>query len=226
MSTHAAAFDRNDAIRQGWKQALAHARTVMGVVAIGWLVGFVEQMVRGAPGAYSVGSRLALLLLQGIQIAVTLGAISLFLRIHDGQSPRIRDMLDALPLYFPFLLAQIVYGLIVAGGLLLLLVPGVIWAIRFGFFGFFMVDRRLDPIAALRASWRLTQGHARELFWFALVVLGINLVGAIALGVGLLITIPTTAIAAARVYRALVAAQDQDATATAHALVSLPHATS
>jgi uncharacterized membrane protein len=208
MSTHTAAFDRDEAIRFGWNRALAHLRTVAGVVAIGWCVSALEQMVRSAAGAHAVGSSLAFLLLQAVQIAVTLGALSLFLRIHDGQSPRIRDMLDALPRFFPFLLAQIVYGLIVAGGMVLLIVPGVIWAIRFGFFSFFIIDRKLDPIEALRASWRLTRGHTLELFWLGLLFVGINLLGALALGIGLLVTIPTTAIAAAHVYRRLLDATD------------------
>jgi hypothetical protein len=212
MSTHAAAFDRDEAIRYGWKQALAHLRTVASVVAIGWFVGLLEQMLRRAPGALSLGSSLAFLGLQAVQIAVTLGAISVFLRIHDGQSPRVRDMLDALPQFFPFLLAQIIYGLIAAGGIVLLIVPGIIWAIRFGLFSFFIVDKKLDPIEALRASWRLTRGHTLELFWFGLLILAINLLGAIALGLGLLITIPTTAIAGAHVYRRLLAVQGHDAT--------------
>jgi uncharacterized membrane protein len=213
MSTHTASFDRDEAIRHGWHQALAHFRTVAGVVAIGWCVGAVGNMLRSS-GAPSAASSLAFLLIQAAQIAVTLGAISLFLRIHDGQSPRIREMLDALPRFFPFLLAQIVYGLIVAAGMLLLIVPGIIWAIRFGFFSFFIVDRKLDPIEALRASWRLTRGHTLELFWFGLLIVGINILGAIALGIGLLITIPTTAIAAAHVYRRLLAVESATATTT------------
>jgi uncharacterized membrane protein len=69
-----------------------------------------------------------------------------------------------------------------------------------------VVDKKLDPIGALRASGRLTESHTRDLFWFGLWLLAVNLLGALAFGLGLLITIPTTAFAAVHAYRRLLAA--------------------
>lgn len=93
--------------------------------------------------------------------------------------------------------------MIVAGGFLLLVVPGVIWGLKYGYAGFLVVDRKLDPIEAIRESGRLTQGEKGQLFKLGLLLFCVNLLGAIALMVGLLVTIPTTVIAAAYALRHL-----------------------
>jgi hypothetical protein len=66
---------------------------------------------------------------------------------------------------------NILYGLIVAFGLVLLIVPGVGRPLKFGFAPFLAVDDGLDPLAALRESARLTRAVERKLLRFALLVL-------------------------------------------------------
>lgn len=57
--------------------------------------------------------------------------------------------------------------------------------------------------SSLREAAADTQGVKWRLLGFGLLCLGVNLVGAIAIGVGLLVTIPTTLVAAAYVFRRL-----------------------
>src|SRR6185436_5778799 len=79
---------------------------------------------------------------------------------------------------------------------------------------FVIIDQRCDPIAALRESRRLTAGRKSQVLKLGLLLLATNILGAIAFGVGLLITIPTTTIAAAHVYRWLQAHVSHDAGAS------------
>jgi uncharacterized membrane protein len=215
MRTQTLPFDRKDALTRGWNLALAHLGLVATVVAIGWLVSAVEASLRRPGAASGASAALLLLALQAVHLVVTMGGLAIFLRLYDGQPTRLGDLFEPLPLFFRFLFAQLLYGLIVAAGLLLLVVPGVIWAIRYGFVPFLVIDKQLDPFAALRASKRLTSGHTRALFGFGLLLFGVNLLGALALGVGLLVTIPATAMAAAHAYRSLVAAAEHDTPAPA-----------
>lgn len=69
--------------------------------------------------------------------------------------------------------------------------------------GFLVVDRGLDPLEALHRSSVLTEGTRFRLFLFLLLCFGLNVLGALAFGVGLLFTIPATALAFAYVYRRL-----------------------
>jgi hypothetical protein len=213
MGTNRLPFDRNDAVRRGWNLALQNLGLVASIVAINASLSILHNSTRG-PGPQSIGPTLIGILLQASQLAVTIGGLSIFLRLYDRQPAKLRDIFDALPLFFHYLLALILYSLLVAAGFVLLIVPGVIWAIRYGFFPFFVVDKKLDPIAALRASRRLAEGHTPDLFWFGLLLFAIDLLGALALGIGLLITIPTTAFAAIHAYRCLLAATEHHEPAT------------
>jgi len=87
----------------------------------------------------------------------------------------------------------------------LLIVPGIIWGIKFWFFDYFVIDKGLGSIEALKKSSAITEGHKWNLFIFFLVITGINLLGAIFLLVGLFATMPITMIVAAFVYRRLLA---------------------
>ena len=105
--------------------------------------------------------------------------------------------------YFPFLATELPFALIVAGGLVLLIVPGVVWAVTYGFAPLLCAAEGLAPVEALRESRRLTRGHRGSLLVFALFCVGANLLGALALGVGLFVTVPTTLIATVHVLRRL-----------------------
>lgn len=80
---------------------------------------------------------------------------------------------------------------------------GIFFGVRLALFAYFIVDAGSGPIDALKRSWKATRGVFWKLFLFGIVVGAINLVGIIFLLVGLLVTLPTTMIAASFVYRRL-----------------------
>jgi uncharacterized membrane protein len=88
-------------------------------------------------------------------------------------------------------------------GLVLFIVPGLIWGVQFGFYPFILVKERLGPIKALRKSSAITEGVKGKLIFFALTLFGINLLGLIALGIGIIVTIPLSVIAVAHMFSQL-----------------------
>jgi uncharacterized membrane protein len=94
-------------------------------------------------------------------------------------------------------------GLAVGIGLVLLIVPGVIFGLMFMFSTFLVIDRELAPIEALKESNRITYGHKWRLLGFTLVLLLINVLGALALLVGLLVTVPVSSLTFTHAYRVL-----------------------
>lgn len=195
-------FSTLEALRFGWEKTKAHLKPLLVLGAIAAFLALLNQALTSPTGEPGLRPLLAIVV-QLLQVAVTLVYFRSALKVHDGLPADLAHAPDLLADYFAFLLTSILYALIVAVGLVLLIVPGVIWALKFGFGGFLVVDKKLDPIEALRQSSRLTQGVKWQLLGFALVMFGVNLVGALALGVGLLVTIPTTLIAAAYVLRRL-----------------------
>jgi uncharacterized membrane protein len=89
-------------------------------------------------------------------------------------------------------------------GWLLLILPGFIALLRFAFFPYFIVDKHMGPIDALKKSYEVTQHHLWDIFafWVALkIVVSLGFVS----WMGLLITWPLSALAYAFFYRKLVA---------------------
>ena len=93
--------------------------------------------------------------------------------------------------------------LIMFCGFLLLIIPGIIWAIGFQLAPYFVVDKGMDPLEALKKSWAATRGAKWNLFLFGLLLGLINMLGFLALMVGLLFTLPLSMVAMAYVYRKL-----------------------
>ncbi|TET34225.1 MAG: hypothetical protein E3J72_14790 [Planctomycetota bacterium] len=132
-----------------------------------------------------------------------LGKIKISLDFCDGIPAKLSDLFMCAPLLVKFILATIVYMIISMIGFLLLVIPGIYWALRFQFYGYFIVEKDVGPIEALRLSYEITGGQAWSLFVFAIVCFLINLLGFICLVIGLLVSIPITMLAHAYVYREL-----------------------
>ncbi len=90
---------------------------------------------------------------------------------------------------------------------LLFLIP-VVWlmgyfAIKYCFYTYRIADAHDSALHSLGHSAELTKGVKFQLLLFGLTLAGVNVLGALALIVGLLFTIPTTMLAAAYIYRYL-----------------------
>lgn len=82
-----------------------------------------------------------------------------------------------------------------------LTIVGVIyWSIRLQFMAYLVVDQDLPPLEAISKSFAITKGHLGALLLFGLAVFVLNLIGVLALFLGLLISIPVTRLAHMIVY--------------------------
>jgi len=196
-------FSIKESLSFGWGIMKSNFWFFVGLLLIIWgislVYGIIEDQIR-EQRALSLIINLAFFVLNMI---ITMGAIKIALKFHDGQRGKIADLFSCFRLFSKYILASIVYGLIVLGGLILLIVPGIIWAIKFQFFGYLIVDKELGPIEALKQSAKITKDAKWTLFLFGLLLGLINFLGALALLVGLFATVPTTMMARAFVYRKL-----------------------
>jgi uncharacterized membrane protein len=85
----------------------------------------------------------------------------------------------------------------------LLIVPGIIFGLMFMFATFIVIERELGPIDAMNESHRLTRGHKWQLFGFVLLLVLVNLLGLLALLVGIFVSIPVSTLAFVHAYRVL-----------------------
>lgn len=216
----AAPFSIAEALRLGWQKTKANVKPLL---VVGVISAFLALLDRAFTAQGSTGGGVLAAVVEVAQVGVALAWTRIALRLVDGQPLYQRKPGELLADFFTFLLTSLLYGLAVAGGLVLLIVPGVFWGLQFAFAGFAVVDRAADPLDAFKESARLTNGHKWQLLAFALALLGVNLLGALALGVGLLFSIPVSAVAAASVFRKLQAVAPEHVAPQAP-LVSPPHA--
>ena len=191
-----------EAIRFGWNTMKSNLGFFIGILIVSVLIGVVpdviERLVSSIPIRIVVGIPFWVL-----NLVIWMGLIRIALRLHDNKDVGFTDLFSCFPLFFNYLFGSILYGLIIFVGIILLIIPGIIWAIKFQFYSYFIVDEGLGPIEALKRSSLITKGFKWNLFLLGLLLILINVLGALCLLVGLFATIPTAMLAVSFVYRKL-----------------------
>ena len=131
------------------------------------------------------------------------GIQNIALQTVDGRIPTLKGMSE-LPARGPsYLLALLLYIVAVAGGLLLLVVPGLYLAVRYALFGQVLACKQASALQALREAGSISQGQRWPLFGLLLAAAALNIVGAAMLGLGLAISFPVALLAISSFFRAL-----------------------
>lgn len=92
---------------------------------------------------------------------------------------------------------------IVGFGIMLFVVPGIIFWCKLAFTPYLVVDRKMRAVDAIKESWRMTTGHAWKVFSVGLLAVPIFLAGLICFGVGIVISIMWVHLAFASLYLAV-----------------------
>jgi len=197
-----AQFSKKEAIKFGFGIAKSHILFFIGLLIIvtfvSVLASYLRVGVQKAVFAYLVFTIIQYV----VNTIVAMGLIRISLEFVDKAKPKIRDVFYYKPIV-KYILVSLANGIIVLVGLILLIIPGIILAIRLQYATYLIVDKNLDPIEALKTSWKITRGHTWNLFFFGLLIGLVNILGALCLLVGLFVTVPLGMIAMASVYRKL-----------------------
>lgn len=193
-------------LRFSWEALLANKKyfgVIMLLIVFANVVGelipaFLSKILHPAVG---IMAGLTFFALQNILI---MGLTKMAIKVSVQVPPSYDDIYDAWPLLLTYLIATFVLGIITVAGLLLFVVPGIYLIVRCGFCFYFVIDQNMGPLESIKASFRHTEGMALYVFLFYLLLLLINIGGALLCGVGLLITIPLSSIATACLFRNLV----------------------
>jgi len=198
-------FSKKAAFTYGWETFKKNSWFIMGIV----LIYSIAQIFPSYIGGFLIEQNLFYLgivfILIGmvLQVIFKLGIIQILLNFRDAKKASFSDLFKSYPLFFKYIFASILYGLIVFVGTLLLIIPGIIWALQFAFCGFILVDQKASILESLRKSAEITKGHKWNLFLFLIVLILFNLLGTLAFYIGLLVTAPISALALVYVYRKL-----------------------
>ncbi|PJE64082.1 MAG: hypothetical protein COU90_04400 [Candidatus Ryanbacteria bacterium CG10_big_fil_rev_8_21_14_0_10_43_42] len=195
ISTKEALFFGWDAFKETYRIFIP---ALLITIGLSFMVSFLEEE--------KVGD--TLMIIAGVlgtiaQIIIGLGLVKVSLRTVDGERVVFDDIFSVTHLFFSYLGASLLYSLIVFGGFLLLIIPGIIWTVTYWLFQYTLVDREKGVFDALRSAKEASTGVRWELAGFMFVSGVINIAGILAFGVGLLVSLPVTMLATAYVYRSL-----------------------
>lgn len=138
-----------------------------------------------------------LIALPGMMGLYVIFGIMLIGMTDSGETTHIREGLDK-QMYIVLIAMTFILTFILLVGTWLLFFTYPFWAI----------DKAYGIFRGLRAAARFTVSHWEEVFPFWLRTIGINFLGALAFGVGLLVTVPWTMIAMGGLYKSLIEKED------------------
>lgn len=191
-----------EAISYGWDAFKAQAGPLVVFVLVILLTNTLLALL--APDNLVLSTLWAALQLF-ISLVIGLGVIRAALAVLDGRTPYVNDLFSTSRL-LPYAIASVLVALIVTAGLILCLIPGLIAMFLLQFYGFAILDDRdanPDPIGAMRRSFEVVKGNVGSLLLLALACMGINFIGAMLCGVGLLVSIPISWVAVGYAWRFL-----------------------
>ena len=201
-------FAAGDAISYGWRAFKNNIGPLLLIALVLLAVNMVTNWLGQAADGFALSVVLSLV---GafISLVISLGLIRAALAILDGRRPEVGDLLSTRDI-LPYLVASILVWIIVGVGLVLCIIPGLIAGYLLQFFGYAIVDRKVgattvapqsDPIGAMRASYEITSKNVGSLIVLVILCILLNIAGALLCGIGLLVSMPVTAIAFAYAWR-------------------------
>lgn len=197
-------FSSKEAFSFAWDTTKKHITKLLGVTLVFLVVQLLLSYLADLLSAD--GSFLEALLTFIVWLAtffLTMGYLKVFLNVLDDKEFDIITLFEERDEFWNFVGASILQAVVVILGLILLIVPGIYWALKYSQVQYLVIDKGLAPFEAFKESAKIMDGVKWKYLLFGVALGLINIAGAIVFMVGLLVTIPFTSLAAVYVYRHL-----------------------
>ncbi|MBY4215281.1 hypothetical protein HQO42_28280 [Rhodococcus fascians] len=189
------------AIGYGFEKFKQNALVWVGIVLVAAIIQVVLNFVLSSNSFF-----LSLI------FSIIIGVVSLLIQaaLVRGALHELDGVKPAFGTFFQFgnvaavVIAGILVGVASGIGYILLVIPGIVITFFTWWTFQFVIDRGDEPIPAIKASAQAIASNGGTIFVLALALVGINIVGGLLLGIGLLVSIPITIIAGTYAYRVTV----------------------
>ena len=136
-----------------------------------------------------------------ISAPLSVGQYRFWLNISRRTNPQINDLFKGFNSYASALGANLLVGLIVVGGMLLFIIPGIYWAITYAMVNYIIAENPdIGGNESLVVSRKMMEGHKWKLFRFWLRSMAVLILCIFTLGIGLIWAFPWISTASAKFY--------------------------
>lgn len=116
---------------------------------------------------------------------ISYSSCRLFLKAVRNEALDLKEIIIGFQNYLNIVLAHLLATALIGISFVALIIPGIIVGCRLAFVSYLVMDKGLDPIAAVETSWKMTQGHAWRIFFLYLTFVLIFIAGFCLLIVGI-----------------------------------------
>jgi uncharacterized membrane protein len=127
----------------------------------------------------------------------------LFLKAARKEEVQFEEVVAGFKKYLNVVLSQLLVVGIVGLGFVLILIPGIYLLCKLIFVPYLVIDKKVDPIQAIKLSFHLSKGYFWTIFGMGILSFLIIILGLLCLGVGVLVSAIWIHSAFAVLYRAL-----------------------
>ncbi|WP_137726406.1 hypothetical protein [Prescottella subtropica] len=202
------------ALSYGWKKFTANAGVWVGILVVAAVISIVVSLPWTIGRDYDdlgdltsasfslwqiIGNIVSIVVGYLISAALIRGA----LHETDGRPPGFASFFEFKNVG-AIILASFLVGVMTGIGFVLLVIPGIVIAFLTWWTLEFVVDQDQDAITAIKSSFGAIASNGGTLLLLALTLFGLNIVGALLCGIGLLVSIPVTILASTYAYRVTV----------------------
>lgn len=183
-------------LKDGFKTWKEHWVLITGILLFSTVLPMVPHGLQMAVSEDALLTRFILFLIWCLfTILAEMGFTTILLKASKNESYVFSDFFSRFDLFPSYFCAYVLNVLAIFVGILLVVIPGIIFALKFSMYRFFVLEDSLDGIEALKKSNQITYGHKWHILGFFIVACLINLFGVLLLGIGWLFTFPVTFLA-------------------------------
>lgn len=221
-------FNPGEMLAKGWHSTMGYFGTwlmlMVTFMALEIAISLISYQLRDQQGIYFLFSLFSYI----VSLILGSGLIRVSLRIVDRLPVSISDLFATMPYILRYFLASLLVGVVIGGlailyfmfilgvgmatkqpalvlGGSIIFIPLIIYlSLRLSFINYLIVDRDAGVFEAFSSSMQITNGQIWSLIGLTVLLILINIATIVTFGLGLLVTIPTSLLAMAHVYRTLV----------------------
>ena len=137
--------------------------------------------------------------------AFTMSLYMIYLKMIDGQRPKVENAFDGFSLFGKALWLDIITGFFIIMWMMLLIIPGFVKAYAYSLAPYILAENpEMTAREALRESKRLTYGYKMSLFVLELSFFWWAMLGVITCGIAFIYVIPYMSATRANAYKKIV----------------------